>query len=176
MPPSPAIPAPWVQDVDQEELLKAYEPEFGGDILAIIRLMTRPKRWALHMIYPPLKTYVKDRIALIGDAAHAMVPFIGAGAGQGFEDVYAICRILSHPKVTKSRLSDAFVMYDNYRRPLANKTLEQSLVAGDNLECFIPGGEDVTRQRIRMMYEDQWIQNLWHHDFDEEVTKILEEF
>ncbi|KAH9485580.1 Salicylate hydroxylase [Psilocybe cubensis] len=139
MPPSPAIPAPWVQDVDQEELLKAYEPEFGGDILAIIRLMTRPKRWALHMIYPPLKTYVKDRIALIGDA-------------------------------------DAFVMYDNYRRPLANKTLEQSLVAGDNLECFIPGGEDVTRQRIRMMYEDQWIQNLWHHDFDEEVTKILEEF
>jgi len=34
-----------------------------------------------------------------------MVPFIGAGAGQGFEDVYALWRFLTHPKVTKSNLS-----------------------------------------------------------------------
>ncbi len=37
--------------------------------------------------------------------AHAMVPYLGAGVGQGFEDTYALCRILAHPKVTKDSLN-----------------------------------------------------------------------
>lgn len=34
-----------------------------------------------------------------------MVPYLGAGVGQGFEDTYALCRILAHPKVTKDTLN-----------------------------------------------------------------------
>ncbi len=30
---------------------------------------------------------------------------LGAGVGQGFEDTYALCRILAHPKVTKDSLN-----------------------------------------------------------------------
>ena len=33
-----------------------------------------------------------------------MLPHLGAGAGQGIEDVYALCRLLSHPTTTKSNL------------------------------------------------------------------------
>ena len=33
-----------------------------------------------------------------------MLPHLGAGAGQGIEDVYALCRLLSHPTTTKANL------------------------------------------------------------------------
>jgi len=52
--------------------------------------------------------------------------------------------------------------------------LEQSLIAGDNLESLVPGGEEETRRRIRLMYEDDWIHDLWYHDFVREVSEALE--
>lgn len=69
----------------------------------------------------------------------------------------------------------ALAAYDGYRRPRANMALEQSLIAGDNLESLSPGGEEVTRQRIKKMYETEWIHDLWHHDFEGEVTRVLEQ-
>lgn len=33
-----------------------------------------------------------------------MVPHLGAGVGQGFEDTYTLCRLLGHPNVQKANL------------------------------------------------------------------------
>ena len=38
-----------------------------------------------------------------------MLPHLGAGAGQGIEDVYALCRLLSHPTTTKSNLDVLYI-------------------------------------------------------------------
>ena len=51
-------------------------------------LSKAPSPLCLVHIYPWL---VNDSIALIGDAAHAMVPFYGQGMNSGFED----CRVLT---------------------------------------------------------------------------------
>ena len=52
---------------------------------------TRPRQcidkgtlWAVHTV-KHLPSYYHGRVALIGDAAHAMMPFQGSGAGQGVE-------------------------------------------------------------------------------------------
>ena len=36
--------------------------------------------------------------------AHAMTPHVGAGAGQGIEDVYLLSQLLSHPQTTTDNI------------------------------------------------------------------------
>ena len=66
-PVSPQEPGSWVENVEQQEMLDAFEGS-GDDLIAILKHITKPSRWALHTVYPPLETYVKDRIVLVGDA------------------------------------------------------------------------------------------------------------
>jgi 2-polyprenyl-6-methoxyphenol hydroxylase-like FAD-dependent oxidoreductase len=72
---------------------------------------------------PPLDTYVRGRVALVGDAAHAMLPFLGQGACQGIEDAVALARLLG---TDGSRVLDALVAYDRVRVPRASAVQRQS--------------------------------------------------
>ncbi|MFI6292739.1 FAD-dependent monooxygenase [Nonomuraea sp. NPDC050790] len=69
----------------------------------------------------PLPTFALGRIALLGDAAHAMTPDLGQGAGQAFEDAAALARHLTGaaPADVPSRL----LRYDAERRPRANRLM-----------------------------------------------------
>ncbi|MFB8005117.1 FAD-dependent monooxygenase [Nocardia sp. NPDC056000] len=77
-----------------------------------------------HDLYdlPPLKTYVAGRIALIGDAAHAMTPNLGQGACQALEDAV----VLAHIATADGDLTD----YDRQRRPRTQMILKRSRLIG----------------------------------------------
>lgn len=45
---------------------------------------------------PPLPTWEKDGVVLVGDAAHALPPTSGQGSSQALEDVEAFTLFLSH--------------------------------------------------------------------------------
>ncbi|MEV6432333.1 FAD-dependent monooxygenase [Nocardia sp. NPDC051463] len=64
-----------------------------------------------HDLYelPALKTYVAGRIALIGDAAHAMTPNLGQGACQALEDAVVLARVAAE--------DGDLTRYDRQRRP-----------------------------------------------------------
>ncbi|MFI7060050.1 FAD-dependent monooxygenase [Kribbella sp. NPDC050124] len=59
----------------------------------------------------PLPTYVKDRVVLLGDAAHAMSPDLGQGACQAIEDAVVLTAALAADK-----LPEALQRYDEQRR------------------------------------------------------------
>lgn len=66
-----------------------------------LRLLRRAKpiKWGLfHHRYT--STYYRDRVVLLGDSAHASLPFQAAGAGQGLEDALVLSNVLANEKGT----------------------------------------------------------------------------
>jgi kynurenine 3-monooxygenase len=68
--------------------------------------------------------WVRGRTALIGDAAHAIVPFYGQGMNCGFEDVVELDRCLAE---TGDDWSTALPRYAERRRPNADAIAELAL-------------------------------------------------
>ncbi|MCO6059069.1 FAD-dependent monooxygenase, partial [Pseudomonas sp. MOB-449] len=88
---------PWVREASQREMLDAFTG-WGDAARVLLDCIPAPTLWALHEL-AELPGYVHGRVALIGDAAHAMLPHQGAGAGQGLEDAYFLARLLGDARV-----------------------------------------------------------------------------
>ncbi|KAI0029664.1 FAD/NAD(P)-binding domain-containing protein [Vararia minispora EC-137] len=119
---------PWVTDCSREELLDCYAG-WEDEVVELLSYIERPTKWGLHSI-KPLPTYVHGRVVLVGDAAHAMLPHQGAGAGQAIEDAYVLACLLSDPFATPNNLHHALSAYDAIRRPNANHVLVGSRCSG----------------------------------------------
>ncbi|MEV7007279.1 FAD-dependent monooxygenase [Streptosporangium sp. NPDC051022] len=69
----------------------------------------------------PLPSFAVGRIALLGDAAHAMPPDLGQGSSQAFEDAAALTRHLTGGEAAD--VARRFLAYDAERRPSANRIM-----------------------------------------------------
>ena len=85
------------------ELLDSFTG-WGHDALKLLSCIESPSAWSIHAIDPPLGSYSRGQVAILGDAAHGMLPHLGAGAGQGIEDALVIVTLLKHPRVSKSNI------------------------------------------------------------------------
>ena len=85
----------WTIPSSTGELLGHFE---GCDpLIAAVVGATSPGRlfkWALHA-REPLPGWVAGRVTLLGDAAHAMLPFMGQGAATAIEDGMVLARCLA---------------------------------------------------------------------------------
>jgi salicylate hydroxylase len=70
-------------------------------------------RWALYD-REPLPNWTKQRLSLLGDAAHPMLPHLGQGANQSIEDGMALATILAGADRTTA--PRALVAYERLRR------------------------------------------------------------
>jgi salicylate hydroxylase len=62
----------------------------------------------------PLQSWTKGRLALLGDAAHAMLPHLGQGANQAIEDGVALAVLLEGRG--PADVPDIVQQYENLRR------------------------------------------------------------
>jgi salicylate hydroxylase len=83
----------WAEDGDISEMLKSFE---DAEPRARAMLEKCKSAFITGMYYrDPIDNWTSGRITLLGDAAHPMVPFLAAGAGQSIEDAWTLARVLS---------------------------------------------------------------------------------
>jgi len=83
----------WTEQGSREEALE----DFAGWHPTITRLIAESDelfRWAL-FDRPPLTKWVDGRVALMGDAAHPMLPFMAQGAAMAIEDAWALAALVT---------------------------------------------------------------------------------
>jgi salicylate hydroxylase len=95
--------------------------EFAGwhpQIGAIIGAAETTNRWALYD-RDPLPRWTVGRVALTGDAAHAMLPYMAQGAVQTIEDAAVLAKCLERAEVRD--VGAALQHYEEIRRPRASR-------------------------------------------------------
>ena len=87
-------------------------------------------KWAINA-HAPLGSWSRDgRITLIGDAAHAMTPFLGQGAAMGIEDAVVLARALE----LEARQEQALARYEAARMERAHMVQRESNLNADRLQ------------------------------------------
>ncbi|KAK6443147.1 hypothetical protein LTR95_000664 [Oleoguttula sp. CCFEE 5521] len=156
----------WVSTCSREEVTKDFAG-FEQTVQKLIALM--PTGWH----------FMRGKVALLGDAAHAMLPHLGAGAGQAMEDGWVLGRVVADyltasssqpPSPDFGSFEKAMYLYQAARLPRAQKTQKGSRAAGLNYELIGDGMEGLSFEaRLQMMAEGTRtrMKSIWEEDLDE---------
>ncbi|KAI0759175.1 FAD/NAD(P)-binding domain-containing protein, partial [Irpex lacteus] len=172
-------PSPTYPGVD--ELLDHYK-NWNPELRALLKASLFILPWAIYEVRD-LPTFVSGRAAVMGDAAHAMTPFEASGAGQAVEDSITLAALLaraSKPNTDTAisihaRLQHALQVYDEVRRPIAQRVKELSYRAGQIMWLeFSDGQKDnnasYTAEDMKGAMEDMHAGQTWMWETDPQET------
>ncbi len=110
-----AVRASVILELDDAQFLAEVEQRFGGR-LGTLALAGPRRSWPLdaHLA----RSYVAPRLALVGDAAHAVHPIAGQGLNLGLRDVAALTEVVAEGARLGLDFADPIVLqrYERWRR------------------------------------------------------------
>ncbi len=120
----------WSIPATNDEFLAAYA-DFAPDLLQLIRNIPEGElfKWGLRD-RAPLDTWTVGRVAMLGDAAHPMTPFLGQGACMAIEDGLVLGRAFA----AATSVDEALARYETARKPRGNGVQLLSLEEGRALQ------------------------------------------
>jgi len=158
---------------------------FGPAVRAIMSLLPDElDKWAIFDTRDhPAPTYVRGRVCVAGDAAHAAAPHHGAGAGCGVEDALVLATLMEAAGDAAAGgsggsrseiLRAALVTYNDVRYERTQWLVDSSRVVGDLYEWRDPHcGSDPEK----FGREIEWRSHeIWDYDVDEMVRNTLGQF
>ena len=150
----------WTADGDISELLAEFE---GWDdrIRQLIISASSTKRWALYD-RDPLERWTVGRIGLLGDAAHAMLPFFAQGAAQAIEDAFVLAACLR--SADRSSVHQALQRYEEARRPRTSRI--QVMSRGREMRNHLPDGPEQQQRDAEFANGDPLRQSAWLYGYD----------
>jgi salicylate hydroxylase len=92
--------------------LDAHYAQTCADVRDGVKLMGRDKRWPMYDRVP-IARWTRNRITLLGDAAHPMLQYLAQGACQAIEDSLALAQSVA---AAPDDLPRALAAYEEARR------------------------------------------------------------
>ncbi|WP_377192527.1 FAD-dependent monooxygenase [Ruegeria meonggei] len=104
-----------INALSEDDYLQVLRPRFG-DFLGDIRLQGDRFTYPLNLTIA--NSFIGDRMALVGDAAHGMHPIAGQGLNAGLRDVGALAEVLTLAGRRGEDISSVLVLerYQEWRR------------------------------------------------------------
>jgi salicylate hydroxylase len=153
----------WTADGDVADLCA----EFAGwdpRLRQLIGAATHTKRWAI-FDREPLDQWTAGRIGLLGDAAHAMLPFFAQGAAQAVEDAAVLAGCLAG--ATPASLPAALERYAQIRRPRAAQV--QRMSRGREVQNHLDDGPAQAARDAALASSEPLRQSAWLYGHDVEA-------
>jgi salicylate hydroxylase len=162
----------WSATTTVEEVLGIYKG-WNSEVRNLISLTEKPFVTALYD-RAPLETWVKGRIALLGDAAHAMLPYHAQGAVQSLEDAWVLARLLY---LSEGKSIDAALRrYEALRLDRTKRVQAESRVAEHRFHMSDPAEVEKRNARMRKYdaeYKGAFLpQQEWLFGYDAELAAL----
>lgn len=151
-------PESWSDTGSTEDLLSSFrgaEPR----LQEIVKAVEEPFITGLYF-RDPLPRWCKGRVALLGDAAHAMLPFLAQGGCQGIEDAQVLARCLARHQ--DGSIPAALAEYEQRRRARTTRVQSAARVAVNQLHEADPirirarNGQWVGTAKLDPVSESTW--------------------
>ncbi|OAX37336.1 FAD/NAD(P)-binding domain-containing protein [Rhizopogon vinicolor AM-OR11-026] len=161
----------WVSELTAEQFVEPFK-DLEEDAQCILECVERGTLWAVHTV-KTLPSTNFGRVALLGDAAHAMMPFQGSGAGQSIEDAYLLATVLGHKATTLETVPRALAIYDKLRRPFSSDVALRSRLTGQQCTFQVDVPLHELGDAMAKNWEWAWLTEL--DDALEEAVKLVED-
>ena len=157
----------WTADGDIADLSAEFD-RWDERVQQLIVSASSTKRWAL-VDRNPLERWTVGRVTLLGDAAHAMLPFFAQGAAQAIEDACVVAACLR--RADRASVPQALQHYEAIRRPRASRV--QLMSRGRELRNHLPDGPEQAQRDAELGNGDPLRQSAWlyAHDLDAELQE-----
>ena len=153
----------WNVPGDGRELKAIFDAShWPGPARILIGAVDVWQRWALFTM-PENIEWTSGSLALLGDAAHAMLPFAAQGAAMAVEDAAVLAKVLSQaPLETATQVGSALRRYEQLRRPRVMRVQRAARRAGHtyHLGGALALARDVTIRALGakgVMARQSWI-------------------
>lgn len=160
----------WTEQTSLASLREAFDG-WSPQLQAIIDAVEEPVyRWALND-RKPLSKWCNGSVALLGDAAHPMLPFMAQGACQAIEDAAVLVRCLEGVESQPPSVAQALKKYESTRMERATRIQGASYF--NRIVFHYPDGEDQIA-RDAMFASDGWSSATdWVYEHDALTTPLV---
>ncbi|HSV24615.1 MAG TPA: FAD-dependent monooxygenase [Xanthobacteraceae bacterium] len=133
----------WVDRGEVADVLAAFSG-WHSQVLSIIESADEAYKWAL-FDRAPLPRWSVDRVTLLGDSCHPMLPFMGQGAGQAIEDAATLKGCLLK---LSGDVPAALRLYERLRLPRASRL--QGMSETNKSRFHLPDGPVQKKRDVEM--------------------------
>jgi salicylate hydroxylase len=148
----------WTAPGEVSDLIQHFSG-WAPPVPEILQALDGTMRWAVYD-REPLRSWGAGRVTLLGDAAHAMLPHQGQGAGQSIEDAAVLSRCLARAR--PETVPEWLRLYEQIRKPRTERVQRASRIAGEIYDLADPR-EQERRAPSLLNTRGEW---LWNYDAD----------